>query len=33
VQGKEYVYDHVFGPKNNTADVYERLAKPLIEKR
>jgi hypothetical protein len=32
VQGKEYVYDHVFGPKNNTGDVYERLAKPLIEK-
>ncbi|GMI32392.1 hypothetical protein TrRE_jg4309, partial [Triparma retinervis] len=32
VQGKEYVYDHVFGPKNNTSDVYERLAKPLIEK-
>ena len=32
LQGKEYVYDHVFGPKNSTLDVYERVAKPLIEK-
>ena len=32
IQGKEYVYDHVFGPKNSTFDVYERVAKPLIEK-
>ena len=30
LQGKEYVYDHVFGPKNSTLDVYERVAKPLI---
>ncbi len=32
VQGKEYIYDHVFGPKNTTKQVYERLAKPLVEK-
>ena len=31
-QGKEYIYDHVFGPKNNTKQVYEKLAKPLVEK-
>ncbi|GMH88197.1 hypothetical protein TL16_g11084 [Triparma laevis f. inornata] len=32
IQGKEYVYDHVFGPKNGTSTVYERVAKPIIEK-
>ena len=30
--GKEFVYDHVFGPKNTTEQVYNKLARPLVEK-